>query len=155
MNSLDVLIVEDNDLYAEIIERLVEPLRSHFGQCTIRKVSTLAAALKEAQRIPPYDIILLDLTLPDSTIEETINKISELESHSAVVIVTGNPAARAKMPEDRPTVLIEKNIPGIGGLIIESIVKAISNWKWRKTERDINRLQDILTLLDNRQEPNV
>lgn len=154
MVSLDVLIVEDDDLYSEIIERLISPLRSHFGKCTIRKVSTMEDALKEIRKEPPYDIVLLDLMLPDSTIEETIGQLQDMENRSAVVIVTGHPLAKAKLQGlNREYIAVDKhNGSGLGDLIISSIVRAITSWRWNKTERDINRLHEILELLHDKPE---
>jgi len=74
---LTVLLVEDNPLYARLIERLLG--RSKHPTFKIAAVGTLAAALKRLA-LGGIDVVLLDLMLPDSTALDTFYR---LRAHSA------------------------------------------------------------------------
>lgn len=68
-------------------ERSLEPLGFD-----IRKAANLADAKIQAKRIPPSDLILLDLRLPDSNDASTIASIEELKALNpdcVVLVISG------------------------------------------------------------------
>lgn len=69
MRSINVLLVEDNPDHAEIIRRQAEQAA---GRITLTHVSTLGSA-RQAYASGRFDAVLLDLQLPDSTLEETLS----------------------------------------------------------------------------------
>ena len=83
--SLKILLVEDNPGDVLIIREL---LRSSALDTSIRHVTTLKETLMVSLE-GNYDIILLDLGLPDSIGVETLKKILVFDTRSPVVVMTG------------------------------------------------------------------
>ena len=90
LQPVRVLIVEDNAADVVLVSRLL-------GRCTLFKpVVSVAENLNNALRhlaTQPYDIVLLDLNLPDSsdleTLAQVLNQSSELPT-PPVVVLTGH-----------------------------------------------------------------
>ena len=84
-DSLRVLLVEDNGDYADLV---LHSLRHH-APCEFKvdRVTRLGAAL-ERLRNNRYDAILLDLSLPDSDAESTIEKLCSRIWESAIIILS-------------------------------------------------------------------
>jgi DNA-binding NtrC family response regulator len=81
------LIVEDRPEVARIWRRYLEPL-----EMEIRWAETLADAKAQSRKLPPPDLILLDLRLADSKDEETlksIKELTELNPSCAVLVLSG------------------------------------------------------------------
>jgi two-component system NtrC family response regulator len=82
-NRLSLLVVEDERplarLWATELDRLVEATLAH----------TLAEA-REKLRGRAFDVILLDLHLPDGNGLELLREVTEREDDTAVIILTGN-----------------------------------------------------------------
>jgi DNA-binding NtrC family response regulator len=86
-NKPVVLIVEDRPEVADLWTRHLEPL-----QMEIRHALTLADAKILSKRVPPADLILLDLRLTDSRDENTlcaIKELTELNPNCAVLVLSG------------------------------------------------------------------
>ncbi|MDJ0736936.1 MAG: hybrid sensor histidine kinase/response regulator [Nostocaceae cyanobacterium] len=62
-NSINILLIEDNLAYARLLQEFIKQANSH--ELNIIHVTYLAEAIKKVSK-DTYDIILLDLTLPDS-----------------------------------------------------------------------------------------
>lgn len=86
-NNLHVLIIEDNPGDSILIEEyLVEGLDSP----RFKKVGTFKEAKVElADNRSKYDVILLDLTLPDLSGEVLVKQIVDLSQNVPVVVLTG------------------------------------------------------------------
>ena len=84
-NSLSILLVEDNPGDVVIIKEL---LRSAAVDFSLKHVSTLRETLLLCVE-HDFDIVLLDLGLPDSIGLETLKKIQEFNLKSPVVVMTG------------------------------------------------------------------
>lgn len=82
-----ILVVEDDPLIAEIMATVVRQACGY-----VETVGTMGAA-KAALNGPGFDVVLLDLQLPDSNSERTIASIADLKRLGArnVIIVTGSP----------------------------------------------------------------
>lgn len=78
-----VLHIEDEE---SILTLVAETLR---GKATVVGVRTLAAA-KEAMKLDNFDIILLDLALPDSSGTRAIEELTALYD-IPIVVFSGNP----------------------------------------------------------------
>lgn len=83
---LKVLLVEDNPLYRRLIEKLLAA--SHTPTFDVTSVECLSTALACLSR-QAFDVVLLDLQLPDSEPHETFFRLRSHASDTAIVIQTG------------------------------------------------------------------
>jgi PAS domain S-box-containing protein len=82
-----VLLVEDNAYEAELIEDLLSGI-SDGQQILLTKVERLSEALLRLNQ-ENFDIILLDLSLPDSRGIETVARVQEYAVNVPIVVLTG------------------------------------------------------------------
>lgn len=84
---IDVLIVEDNDADADLLREYLSENRggSFRTVCTHR----LSAALQTVSA-RSYDLILLDLNLPDSAGLETLKRMRTAVGSTPIIVVTGS-----------------------------------------------------------------
>lgn len=83
---VSLLLVEDNAEHIEFLQQLLAtPELSHFQ---LEAVGSLAAAVDRLQR-GGIELILLDLTLPDSDGLETFIRVYETAPHTALVVLSG------------------------------------------------------------------
>lgn len=85
---MNILICEDDRSIAAMIQRVLQPLDAH-----VFKVTSFADLLHSLTQIK-FDVICLDLGLPDSPTYETLAKIKTLKmSHpqTAIMVITGQP----------------------------------------------------------------
>jgi DNA-binding NarL/FixJ family response regulator len=83
---MSVLIIEDDVAFLELICHSLNPRPVRFA-CTYEE-----AKRKMIESAP--DVVLLDLSLPDSSPAETIKRIrdiKELSKDATVIVITGNP----------------------------------------------------------------
>lgn len=86
MQTLNVLLIEDNDEHATIITRYLRKAGDTVIHTT--REDLLEAGLRRTQN-EPYDVILLDLRLPDSDIDETLARATaEVKKIPIVVLST-------------------------------------------------------------------
>lgn len=86
MNHVAILLVEDNPDHALILEeRLRETNLSH----QLTHAATVAEALFHLEQAA-FDVILLDLALPDSVGVETVKSIYQRAEDTPIVVMTGN-----------------------------------------------------------------
>jgi len=84
--SLKVLVVEDNLIDRRILESML--LESSDSTSLLKSSDSLAGALQLLSQYT-FDIVILDLNLPDSRGEETLLKLTKKYPSVAVVINTG------------------------------------------------------------------
>lgn len=83
----DVLFIEDDYSYARLVEIwLGESDLLHFA---FTNVTTLAEGMDTLEDHPTYDAVLLDLSLPDSTGFETLEKIINRFPNLNIIVLTG------------------------------------------------------------------
>jgi len=80
-----VLMVEDNSLDAELLE--VTLSRTPTGQYDLTRVDTLADALTTLEE-GAYDVVLLDINLPDAQGAEPVKQIALSRNRAPVVVVS-------------------------------------------------------------------
>lgn len=80
----NVLLLEDDALDAEFV---VRALRHSSVTYCVQKAETLAQAIEFAQHTH-FDVILADLTLPDSIGCETVRRLREHIAHTPIVVLT-------------------------------------------------------------------
>lgn len=81
-----VLLVEDNEGDARLLAELLSETKEPFT--IAHRVGTLAEAMAAIEK-GGFDLVLLDLTLPDSTGFETFEKIHERAPHLPLIILSG------------------------------------------------------------------
>ncbi len=86
-NVLHILLVEDDPLAAKLVRLILSKGRGLDAKTT--HVTTMAAAKGQLER-RGFDVILLDLNLPDSNTEETLAECVELAENNPVIVLTGN-----------------------------------------------------------------
>ena len=93
-DELHLLLVEDNPGDAKLFEHHLTTSRSEaFPPATVSHVESLAAAVDELEA-EPYDLVLLDLGLPESSGLETLDRYNEAIEREEltpvpVVVLTG------------------------------------------------------------------
>lgn len=89
-NGFKVLLVEDNQAEADLIEELL--LETNVGRAKSQRLSVSCTdRLSKAQQLllgEHFDVILLDLSLPDSQDLNTILKIQEYSLNTPIVVLT-------------------------------------------------------------------
>ena len=84
--SIRILLVEDNPGDARLIRELLSEWRA--VTCQLDHAKTLAAA-RHALGNGGYDVILLDLNLPDSEGLDTVTCVQEVDVHVPIIVLTG------------------------------------------------------------------
>ncbi|MCC9654383.1 GGDEF domain-containing protein [Rhodopirellula halodulae] len=87
IESIRLLLVEDNDLDAKYITRVFA--RTDIMQATIVRATSLSDALSKLE-VASFDVILLDLGLPDSNGLQSIREIRERSPSTPIVVQTGD-----------------------------------------------------------------
>ncbi len=85
-NIFEILLVEDDSGDAELLYELLEQMPTM--QFDITHVTRLAEATEQT-KVEPYDIILLDLALPDSQGMDTIRAMVNAAPAIPIVVLTG------------------------------------------------------------------
>lgn len=85
-DAIAVLLVEDNLADVALLTELIQDSEAETWQIT--HVKRLNLALEQLQQTR-FDVVLLDLSLPDSQGLETIAKVQAAVPHLAIVVLTG------------------------------------------------------------------
>lgn len=84
--TIRILMIEDDEVYRKMVEKyLCSPGRQ---DVVLRQCTRLRDGLAELARAP-YDLILLDLSLPDSSGLDTLEKLIAAKRDIPVVVLTG------------------------------------------------------------------
>lgn len=82
---IDALVVEDDPVIRDVIVRALRAAGHHTAEAdSVQKARTLLDELA-------FDIVFLDMLLPDGTGLDIVHQIQQMGSTTEVVIVTGNP----------------------------------------------------------------
>ncbi|QDS86084.1 Signal transduction histidine-protein kinase BarA [Rosistilla ulvae] len=141
--AIDVLLIEDDDVDAEIVKRALGKSQSSFRVC---RVTTLAEALATAES-RHVDVILTDLTLPDSGCYETPAKIRQSQPLVPLIILTG--LASRELAEE----LLEA---GAQDYVLKDALSSdcLERSIWHAIQRQNNciRIRELLDELEAKQE---
>lgn len=86
MIPVNALLLEDNRADAMIIQRrLAQARQFHFTVDHVERLSTAVTALRNRT----YDIVYIDLTLPDSNGVETVIAIKRVAPNTPVIVLSG------------------------------------------------------------------
>jgi PAS domain S-box-containing protein/putative nucleotidyltransferase with HDIG domain len=83
---INVLIVEDNEEHANLFGLYLERSQAH--NFSVKKTGRLSAAIEEISR-NKYDVILLDLTLPESQGLNTFYQLHTRSGNVPIVVLSG------------------------------------------------------------------
>src|SRR5262245_48953849 len=88
--DITVLVVEDNPVEAHLLKSVLTKAGSQpqFGSLNILCVELLAEGLDRVNK-EPVDVVLLDLSLPDSVGLETLRRFREQTPSLPIVVLTG------------------------------------------------------------------
>ncbi len=149
ISEFRILVIEDDPAIGMLIEDALGRLRKKFNSVTITRSDLLHKGRILVQSSPSYDLVVLDLRLPDSEIEQTIGQIDLMENYSPVIIVTGYPETMIrKLLDNREIDVIYKGGKGLLWLevLCAAIVGAIIRWRQRNHDRieaNIRRIKEL------------
>jgi signal transduction histidine kinase len=81
-----ILLVEDSLADALLVMRRLEAELGSLDPIEVERATTLEQAVRHLQNQPPVDVVLLDLTLPDSTGTETVYRLRQAEAWVPIVV---------------------------------------------------------------------
>jgi two-component system, cell cycle response regulator len=146
-SNLDVLLVEDNPLDAHLVRAVLE--RVGDGSIAVSHSDHLGHALSRlAQR--SFDVVLLDLFLPDAAGVETLRQVLAQAPELPVVVLTGRhdrDAALQAVREGAQDYLVKGQLEG--EVLLRALGYAIERHRLMKEVRTLS-LRDELTQLHNR-----
>lgn len=87
MPTLSVLLIEDEEDHAVLISRCLSEKTDHELAVDIRHVTTMSAAQRAMQEVC-FDVVVSDLNLPDSTVDDTLSRVLQTCGDSPVVVLT-------------------------------------------------------------------
>lgn len=122
--KINILFIEDNPVEAFVIQELFTTYKDEFD---IELTDTLAEGLKRLQSGKSIQVVLLDLTLPDSEGINTFNAVNKTAPWLPIVVITGIDDTRIceeALQKGAQDYLIKGRIDG--QLLIRSIRYSIS-----------------------------
>lgn len=151
---LNILLVEDNPGDIRLLQELLREVTT--TRCQITPVMTLAAAIGQLSSVqeqnptpptpptptPPFDVILLDLSLPDSQGIASFLKIRDRVPNLPIVVLTGlddQTLAISAMQQGAQDYLIKGQVDS--NLLLRSIRYAIER---ERTETDLRQAKSEL-----------
>ena len=108
-------------------------------------IAELFEAARIINRNPPPDVVLLDLSFPESNMEQTLARLDEFEERSIIVLVTG--AKRHQIEAiigTRVVEIVEKNNSIFDDSIFKTIARAVNARRDKKSEERLNKIDDAL-----------
>ncbi|NLE28820.1 MAG: response regulator [Phycisphaerae bacterium] len=145
--TIKILLVEDNPGDVLLLKVSLKSIAS--VQFKISLASTLSQALNQLQS-NHYDVVLLDLSLPDSSGMETLEQIQQHYPNVAIIVLTGMSseelAARA-VRQGAQDYLVKSQADG--PLLIRAINYAIERKEYVKELQKLNRCSKVLSAVNH------
>ena len=86
IENIQTLLIEDNPGDVRLIQEMLSEANAGTCQVTVfDRLGTARSALEQGE----YDVVLLDLTLPDSTGLATLSRLRPTVTTTAVIVLTG------------------------------------------------------------------
>ena len=147
LKDIRVLMIEDNQGHIKLIKAMLE--ENGVGPPDIESASRLSAGLDrlKAQR---FDVLLLDLGLPDSNGIETVRDVIHLDRGVPIIVLTGHSdefLGLEALKEGAQDYLLKGQIDS--NLLMRSILYAVERQRLL-SELHSQSLTDFLTSLNNR-----
>ncbi len=135
---IKVLLVEDDAIDSQLVKRLLASC-SQPVEFTAESVESLSEAI-ECIGSRDYDIVLLDLGLPDSSGVETVRKVSEINPHIPIIVLTGlhDEETGLLAIENGATDYLMKG-PLLENILVRTVLYALERMKRDKLILDTNR----------------
>ncbi len=135
---IKVLLVEDDAIDNQLVKRLLASC-SQPVEFTAESVESLSEAI-ECIGSRDYDIVLLDLGLPDSSGVETVRKVSEINPHIPIIVLTGlhDEETGLLAIENGATDYLMKG-PLLENILVRTVLYALERMKRDKLILDTNR----------------
>lgn len=137
---LDILLVEDNSVDRTFVTRELEKCRFDYK---LYEATTLEEATQLCQGSREFDIVLLDLFLPDSVGTKTLRDMFHISGHVPIIVVSGDD--RDEVASEAADLgaqdFVVKNIDA-GGAIRKAIAFAVSR---QRTTNELRRNVEILS----------
>jgi PAS domain S-box-containing protein len=138
--TVRILLIEDNPGDALLIETALESSRDPLFELQVE--NRLSTALDQLEK-DGFDVVLLDLNLPDSFGFETVTSVQNVVPRTPVVIVTGNvddAFGRAAVQAGAQDYLVKDEVRSYS--LIRSILFAMER---KRTENDLHALEEVAT----------
>jgi len=87
IEKINILLVDDDPQDRRLVEMILAKSYA-LGQYQVRTAGTMSETIQYLSN-DNYDVVLLDLNLPDCRGIETVQKVHDLHPHAAVVVLTG------------------------------------------------------------------
>ena len=148
-----VLLVEDSDSDAQLFSTMVQEIQASASgspmqmSVEVDRVASLEAGVDRLSAADhAFDVVLLDLNLPDSTELATLDRVLEADSDVAIVVLTGvgtHELGRQAVDRGAQDFLIKDNVtPRV-------LTKAVAYAETRKAQtQEIQRQRDELSVLN-------
>ena len=135
---IKVLLVEDDAIDSQLVKQLLASC-SQPVEFTAESVESLSEAI-ECIGGRNYDIVLLDLGLPDSSGVETVRKVSEINPHVPIIVLTGlhDEETGLLAIENGATDYLMKG-PLLENILVRTVLYALERMKRDKLILDTNR----------------
>lgn len=149
---LHILIVEDEPAVANFVKAQVDAIHDAFPNALIEIVGTWEQASAAIYAEPPPTITLLDLSLPGSTMLETIKRATEIDARTAVVIITGHKREELSkyLGDSKIEVLHKEPSLWAAGNIIRACVRAMERKSLAEEKGRFAQLRSIIQELKQR-----
>ncbi|MGD8847136.1 MAG: response regulator [Desulfobacteraceae bacterium] len=134
-----VLLIEDDPGDARLVAQVLK--KAGIGRFTLETVNTLADGLDKLSE-QPYDVVLLDLSLPDSFGTSTVDEVLQRAPDQPIIVLTGAKDEHLAMEAGQKGAqdyLVKSEIPG--GVLTRSIVYAIER---KQAQLKLSRTVDAL-----------
>lgn len=146
--EIDVLLVEDNLDYASVLRMILDREKSiHFN---ITHAKQLSQALDELVR-HPFDVILLDLSLPDSDGIDTFQQVYTVATQIPIVVLTAlddEGLATQAVRDGAQDYLIKGNIQGTA--LVRSLQYAIERYRSVAKLQHLSLIDELTGLFNRR-----
>lgn len=138
---LRILCVEDNEAYFVLLreylrEEAIQPEPELVRAGTLAEAVIILQAVKDS---PPFDIVLLDLSLPDSTGVYTFDEISRASPDTPITVLSGTTdreLALTLVQHGAQDYLLKDEITG--GILLRAILYARERHRLRLRMRNLN-----------------
>lgn len=140
---MHILIVEDQDNMAVVMQRLIAPVRKAWPDCAVTWVITLAAAKHIIASTCPPDVTVLDLSLNDSSVDATIAQIPHMKENTAIIVVTGHYEVVPRIPEGIPIIKKDEGMSKSFALVVARAFLSRPNGPWAQADKAIERMKEL------------
>jgi two-component system, cell cycle response regulator len=136
---IHVLLIEDDPGDARLVAEVLKCAEN--GRFTLEAVNTLADGVEKLSE-RAFDVVLLDLSLPDSFGVSTVDQVLKQAPDQTIIVLTGAKDAQLALEASQKGAqdyLVKSEMPG--GVLIRSIVYAIER---KQAELKLSRAVDAL-----------